>query len=446
VAISCLLTAALFSGIAPAQPAVQALVSSPPGLRPVELALSMDEAVVLALQTSFRVSRSDRSVEMARLRADMVGAQLKPRIDTYLGFNEALRGASFYENPYRKGKSDPSATSQVSLNAVLTMPIDVSGNIGRQVQQAQLSVQSASIQAEQSAIEIHADIRSTYADALRAQGAVDADEAVVGELRGLIERAKGLRPEAVPFLAVELSNAEQLLSMSRSAALVAQSGLRQQLRLPDDTVLRLTSSLDPNVPRVPVDKLLEKALAQRSDVRDTQLRLQQAELALAQSRDARRPTAHVFAFLNQSYSGMNPGQLSTNTSRSSTLMLNVNLPLAYWDNGNLNKSERMALLSLEQVRDDGEEQRARIASELRLLTINLSQAQRRLASLPSAQFALASLRQAEEAVLSHADWQGQLAQVTNARNSWRMTHTASIDALADFYSAYFRLMRSIGER
>lgn len=90
-------------------------------------------------------------------------------------------------------------------------------------------------------------------------------------------------------------------------------------------------------------------------------------------------------------------------------MLNVNVPLAYWDGGSLDRSQRMALLSLEEARDDMNGQRARISSELRLLTINLAQAQRRLASLPSAKFALESLRQAEESVLSHADWRGRMA-------------------------------------
>jgi len=429
-----------------AQPMSPPVVTGGIDRLPSELSLSMDEAVSLALQRSFRVNRSARSAEMARLRADMSAAQSKPRVDTYLGVNEALRSATFYQNPYRHGKTDPYATTQVSLNAILSMPIDVSGSIGRQQQQAQLSLQSARIYAEQSAIDIHADIRSTYADALRAQGAVDADEAVVAELQSLIERARERRPAAVPFLEVELANAEQLLSQSRSGALIAQSGLRQQLRLPEDAVLRLTSSLNPDIPRVDTAHLLDTALAKRADVRDAHLRLQQAELSLVQSRDSRRPTAYLYGFWNQSYSGSNPGQLSTNTSRNATLMLNVNVPLAYWDSGSLERTERMALLSLEQARDDLDEQRARIASELRLLTVNLAQAQRRLASLPSPRFALESLRQAEEGVLSQADWQGQMAQVSNARNSWRLTHTASIDALADYYSAYFRLQRSLGER
>lgn len=412
----------------------------------MELALSMDEAVALAMQRSFRVTRTARSAEMARLRTEASEAFQKPRFDTYFGVNQSLRSAAFYKNPYGSGKSEAAATTQASLNAVLSVPIDVSGSIGRQREMGRLSLQMANSQAEQSAIDINADIRSTYADALRAQGAVDADEAVIAELRGLVERALQRRPSAVPFLEVELANAEQLLSMSRSGALIAQAGLRNQLRLPEGTVLRLTSTLDRDIPLVDADSLLETALAKRADVRDAKLRLQQAELSLVQSRDGRLPTAHLFGFMYQSYSGANPGQLSTYSSRNASLMVNLNVPLVRFDGGGIDKMERIALLSLEQARDDIDEQRARIASELRLLTINLAQAQRRLASLPSARFAMESMRQAEEAVLSHADWQGQMAQVSNARNSWRLAHTAAIDALADYYSAYYRLKRSLGEQ
>lgn len=417
-------------------------VSLPAG---AELSLSMDDAVALALQKSFRVTRSARSTEMAQMRLESTRAQFRPRFDSTLSLQESLQ-LSASRSEYGRYKNDPYASTQLSVNAYMSMPIDLSGIQGRQERQAQLSLESATINAEQSTIDIHADVRSAYASALRAQGVVEADEAVVVELRNMIERARSRRPAAVPFLEVELSNAEQLLSLSRSEALIAQNGLRQQLRLPADTVLRLTSSLNPDIPKVAVEGLLETALSKRSDVRDAQLRVQQAELALVQSRDSRRPSGSVYGYLFQSYRGANPGQLNNNMSRFGALMVNVNVPLVSWDNGNMDRAERTALLSLEQARDDMEEQQARIATELRFLTINLAQAQRRLASLPSPRAALDSMRQAEEAVLSSPNWQGEMAQVTNARNSWRLTHTASMEALADYYSAYFRLQRSLGER
>lgn len=134
-----------------AQPVVSAGLPEASNRLSSELLLSIDEAVELDLQRSFRVNRKVRSAEMARLRADIAAAPAKPRIDTDLGMQEALRSATFYQNPYRKGKSDPYATTQVSLNAVVSMPIDISGNIARQQRQAQLSLTSATINAEQSA-------------------------------------------------------------------------------------------------------------------------------------------------------------------------------------------------------------------------------------------------------------------------------------------------------
>lgn len=410
-----------------------------------ELSLSMDDAVALALQKSFRVSRSARSTEMAHMRLQGTLAQFKPRFDSALSLQESLQ-TSASRSVYGPSKTEPYATSQVSVNAMVSMPIDLSGSRERQEHQARLSLESATINADQSSIDIHSEVRSAYASALRSQGAVQADEAVVAELRNMIERASARRPAAVPFLEVELSNAEQSLSLSRSEALIAQNGLKQHLRLPADTVLRLTTSLHPEVPQVASEGLLEKALAQRSDIRDARLRVQQAELALVQSRDSRQPSAHLFGYLFHSYRGANPGQVNNNMFRFGSLSLNVNVPLLSLDNGNMDRAERIALLSLEQARDDVEEHHARIASELRFLTINLAQAQRRLASLPSPKVALDSLRQAEEAVLASPNWQGEMAQVTNARNSWRLTRTAAMEALADYYSAYFRLQRSLGER
>jgi hypothetical protein len=39
-----------------------------------------------------------------------------------------------------------------------------------------------------------------------------------------------------------------------------------------------------------------------------------------------------------------------------------------------------------------------------------------------------------------------MAQVTNARNTWRLTRTGSLEALAGHDSTCFRLRRAPGER
>lgn len=103
------------------------------------------------------------------------------------------------------------------------------------------------------------------------------------------------------------------------------------------------------------------------------------------------------------------------------------------------------MLTRDQAEDDIQEQKERVEIELRQLVIGLDQAQSRLKSLPSPELAHDALARAEDA-LARSSSSDQLAQVTNARNSWRLAQTASIDALADYYSAYYNLKRALGEQ
>ena len=410
-----------------------------------ELPLSMDDAVNTALQSSFRTQRAQRNFDMTQMRVESSRAQKLPRIDSYFSINETVRWSQ-YSNPYGSGTQNATGSFQAGLSAIVTMPLDISGVVGRQIRQSELGLQSSALYLRQAAVDVTAEVRSTYVDALRAQGAVDADEAVVSELQSLTARARAARHPALAFLELELANAQQQLEASRASADTAQSGLRQQLRLPASTRFRLTTRLSADVPAVDLQTLTEEALAKRTDVRDAQLRLAQAELALTQARDNRKPTANLFGFANESRNGMNPGQMHNSRYRSWMLSLNVQVPLAMWDGGSMDRSERVAALSLAQAQDDVDEIRDRVAMELRQLMVNLEQAKRRLARLPSTEFARESLRQAEQALLTSTEWQPSMAQVTNARNVWRLAHTASIEALADYYVSFYRLLRSTGEQ
>lgn len=417
-----------------------------PGAAPAaaEMALSMDDAVITALQSSFRTQRAQRSHEMTQMRVASSRAQKLPRFDSYFSMNETTRWSQ-YSNPYGSGTQNATGSFQAGLTAIVTMPIDISGVLERQIRQSELGLQSSALYLRQASVDVTAEVRATYVDALRAQGAVDADEAVVNGLQALTARARTARHPALAFLELELANAQQQLEASRASADTAQSGLRQQLRLPASTRFRLTTRLSASVPAVDLQTLTEEALARRTDVRDAQLRLAQAELALTQARDNRKPSANLFGFANESRNGLNPGQMHNSRYRSWMLSLNVQVPLAMWDGGTMERAERVAALSLAQAQDDVSEIRDRVAMELRQLMVNLEQAKRRLARLPSTDFALESLRQAEQALLSSAEWQPSMAQVTNARNVWRLAHTASIEALADYYVSYYRLLRSTGE-
>lgn len=454
-----LVCAALLTAAAPAlgQPAAHAPVPAPAAMsaagtpsidhEPVvgeALSLSMEDAVGMAFERGLRVKRMNRNVEISDLRLSSTRAMRLPRFDSYLNVNESARGGR-YATPFYAGKYEPYATFQAGVTGIINAPIDVAGTTARQVQQAALANDSARLYQRQAMVDVGADVRIAYLDALRAQGAVDADEALAVDLARLVDRARQQRHPALSFLEVELANARQTLSAARSGAESAQTGLKQQLRLPLDTRLTLNTRLSAEAPKLDTLAALEKALAQRAEMRDARIRVQQAELAGEQVRDGRKPYVNVYAYFNESRTGPTASKYDDNRFQNWSVMVNVSVPLLYWDWGLLSNNARTAALSREQALDDITETEDRIRAEMRQLTSNLEQARRRLSALPRKDLAQQALDQAQEGLLKHQDWQAHMAQVSNARNVWRMTHTASIDALADYYTSYYRLKRAMGE-
>lgn len=408
------------------------------------LSLSMDDAVSMAFERGLRVKRMNRNVEISELRLATTRAMRLPRFDTYLNVNEVARGGR-YTTPFYRGKNEPYASFQAGVTGVINAPIDIAGTTARQVEQATLSSDSARLYQRQAMVDVGTDVRIAYLDALRAQGAVEADEALVADLTRLADRARQQQHAALSFLEVELANARQMLSASRSGAESAQTGLKQQLRLPLDTALNLHTRLSDEVPHLDTTAAVDLALSQRAEIRDARLRVQQAEMAAQQVRDGRKPYMNVYAYINESRTGPTASKHNENRYQNWSVMVNFSMPLLYWDWGIMDNNARTAALSREQALDDIVETEDRIRAELRQLTSNLEQARRRLASLPRKDLAQQALTQAEDQLFRSADWQVHVAQVSNARNVWRLTHTAAIDALADYYTSYYRLKRAMGE-
>jgi outer membrane protein TolC len=133
-------------------------------------------------------------------------------------------------------------------------------------------------------------------------------------------------------------------------------------------------------------------------------------------------------------------------TRQAAATVSFNLPLLYYDGGQLDSNKKIALLQAEQALADSAEAKQRAETEINQVMIGLSRAQERLKRLPDASQARQSLAQAEQQMLaaSAGEAAGALAQVTNARQNWRSSVVSRNDALTDFYSSYYRLQRSLG--
>lgn len=418
--------------------------TSEPSVDAAPRALSLEQAMELSLAQNFRMRRAERNVQSADWRVQDADAQRKPRLDLSLNLSDTLRNSRFVQ------QSNISVEPTENLfNANLTgtayLQIDIAGTVKRQRRQAELFRDSARLNQDQTRRDLESEVRSSYTEALRSQENFLADEQSIDRLRQLIVRVPSDRVALRNYLELELASGLQALGASRNNLDLALGNLLQQLRLPAQTRLRLTSTLRPEVPFIDSAQVLELGLLNRTDLRDARLRLEQAELMLKQVGDHRKPNASVFAYSGSTQSIHQRNDQYNSRGTYSAVMFNLTVPLLFWDAGVMANSERSALLNLEQARDDQQELKERAEAELRQLTVSLQQARQRLQNLPSPELALSALTSAEAALLDSAQWESGLAQVTNARQLWRLASSARIDALSDFYMAFARLQRVMGD-
>jgi outer membrane protein TolC len=407
--------------------------------------LSIDDAVALAQQRSFKTARARRSLRQNELRYDNAKSQYLPRLTTSVGLNQQVRDLASHGSTY--AYQVPSfGQFQGSANADLSMPIDVSGVIRRQVRQADLWRGISAGDVTNTALDVTLEVQTSYLNALRAQNNADADERVAKEIADLLARA-GPKSAIANFLQVELANAQQTAQSSRENADNAQDGLKQLLRVPPEARLRLTSDFRGRKQPVERDGLVDRALKSRPDVQSALLRVKQAQTSLEQVSDSRKPTVRVGAFASQQLAGGAVYDGRYDRLRQEGGLVNVNVPLAQWDNGQLRRNRQVAQIQREQAEADAEELRERVAYDVRQQLLAVSRAENRIRNLPDPKQAVQALQRAEQMLLSAPPEtaQGLVAQVSNARQAWRSAETATADAYIDYNNAVFRLKRLIGD-
>jgi outer membrane protein TolC len=407
--------------------------------------LRIDDAVALAQQRSFKAARANRSLRENELRYDNARSQYRPTLTTSAGINQQELDYGWHGNTFAY---QVSSLGQFHGNASanLSMPIDVAGVIHRQVVQAGLRQGIASNDAINTALDVTLDVVTAYLNALRAQNNADADEAVSKEIEDLLARA-GPNSALGSFLRVELANARQTAQTSRENADNAQDGLKQMLRVPPEAQLRLTSDLRGRKEPIDRNDLLERALRMRPDVQSAMLRVKQADTSVEQVSDSRKPTVRVGAFATQEVGGRAIYDGRYDRLRQEGALINVNVPLLQWDNGQLQRNRQIAELQRDQADADLEELRERVAYDVRQQLLAVTRAANRIRNLPDADQARQALQRVEEMLLSAPPEaaQGLVAQVSNARQAWRSAETATADAYIDYNNAVFRLKRLVGD-
>jgi len=424
---------------------VMALALWQPSTTGNKITLTMDEAVAMGTEKSFRVQRSVRNTKIADQRLRGTKAGLGPRVDLVYGANQSQRHYDFKGN-YDDDQGRPAFYTDATANA--SYAIDIAGVQGRQVKQAQLSREASGVDLAQTTLDVSTDIRTNYVSALRSQEQVKADTEYLQLIDLLLERAKASQPSVVSFLESERQNASQSLENTKTNADLSFSNLRNLLRLESDDQLVLTSELLKPIPLPSTDRLVRIAIDNRNDLKQADIRLKQANIAKVQARDSRRPSLRASASAGQSLNGdyFTLGGSNNGRTRQAAATINFAVPMFLYDGGQVDSNRQVASIQAEQALADKQEAKERAENEINQVMIALNRAQQRLKSLPDPAQARQSLSQAEQQMLGATPTEaaGALAQVTNARQNWRSSILSRNDALTDLYANFFRLQRTVG--
>jgi outer membrane protein TolC len=406
--------------------------------------LSIGQAVDLAVDRDANADRAQRSSDLAALQVADARANCRPNADVNVAVNQSATGSTYRADDlaFRQGLE---GNFVGTVTASVSMPVDISGSIGRQVKAARINADLAKLSLSQAQINAVIDVQIAYLTALAAQQQAKVDASLVASIEQLKARAGKDLPGIVPFLDVELANARDTAAASRATADQSQDALKLQLRLPLSTELDLTTPLAALA--VPGASALQARTADSPDVVMADRRLDAASLAVEQAKDPRRPSLQLGGYATQTFGGRFIDEAGRTTNRDYGLTMSLNLPLINYDAGRNKNSVRASKLLADQARADLETAKLTADLGVRQAQAALKRATTRLNQLPDVDAAANALAAATNALFAAPPETapGLLAQVSNARSSWRSAQAAVADAKVGALIATLRLARAFGQ-
>jgi outer membrane protein TolC len=410
---------------------------------PANIELSLGQAIDLAQRRDASVDRAKRSSKIAELQVADARANYRPNANVSASVNQSATGSTYrtQDLSFRRGLE---GNFVGTVSADVSMPIDISGAIGRQVKSARLRKDLAELGYDEAKANALTNIQIAYLAALEAQETAAIDEAIAASIERLQAEAAKSLPSVLPFFEVELANARDTLASSRAASDQAKDALKLALRLPLGLDLVLTTQ----VPDFEASALcaLDPDPSGQFSVEEAKRQVDTADLAVEQAKDPRRPSLSVGAYATQTLSGRFIDEAGRTTNRDYGLNVTFSLPLLSYDAGRNANSVRTSRLLAEQARADLETRKLSAELDVRQARAALDRAVKRLKQLPDPEAAGKALAAATQALFAAPPETapGLLAQISNARSSWRFAQLAVIDARTGALIAALRLARALG--
>lgn len=422
---------------------IKAALSEPKMTGARKLPLSLDQSIELALKNNRNLQTARRSLTTAASAYRAAKGGYYPQVT---GSVSSSHGLANQLEAFPRVVNRWSGGFQITLD----MPLDLSGSIGRAVQQALIRLLDTKARYVLASQDLVVNVYTQYYDILRARETMIIDRALVEQtqeqLRIAQERLKAGRVPEVDVLtaSVQLDNASQTMKADEGAYENALATLRNTL------------VLDQQIEIIPTDKLtyvpetfeyqtcVQEAVQNRLEMQTARLSLESAKISLKSTYDRYLPSLNVSGGWDYNVTGRNPPEAIEERPKgpSWNIIARINVPIFIFDGGVIRESKVQALTSIDQAEANVHQTREDIELEVKSEVINLNNALERVNIVKN------SIKLAKESLnieeLRYRMGLTSYLELTNAQQNLRTAELNLLTAIIQYNLSKERLYRALG--
>ena len=408
------------------------------------LYLSLPQAVALALKNNLSLQTARRNVNRAASNYRAAKAGYYPNIDV------AVTGNQGFQSIIVADQLEYTQAFTAGFNITATMPLDLSGAIGRAVQQALISFITIKTNYAIAGQDLIVQIYQEYYDVLRGKESIKIDQGQVAQtleqLRIARERLKAGRVPEVDVITAQVQhdNARQNLKINEGNLELAKSRLRNTLLLPQTVDLIPTDRLTFQPEKFSFERALEEAEKNRPEIKIARLALESAQIALRSTYDPYRPTLSLSANYGYNIAGLSPRDAWNERPPNFTHSygLSFRIPLLIFDGGIIRESKYRALVDIDQAKANIKDAQEGVSLEVKNALTTLNNSRERV------EIGKASIKLAQESLkiaeMRYRTGTTGYLEVTDARNNLRTAELNYLNALIQYSNAKIDVYRTLG--
>lgn len=409
-----------------------------------KMPLSLAQAIELALKNNRELKTARRTLSTAASSYRGAKGQYYPQISGSFSVEHTL----FNNLEIEPRIANRFSTSLFNIN--LSMPLDLSGAIGRAVQTALINVVTTKAQYLQAAQTLVINVYTQYYTILSAMETIRIDRAQVEQAEEQLRIAdarlkKGRIPEADVLTAkVQLDNARQTLKIDEGGYDIGVATLRNTLVLPQEVEINLTDRLTFSPEKFTYETAFNEAEKARLEMQINRLNLEAANIALRSTYDAYRPSINLTGSYGYSLSGRSPATAVEERQKGPLWQFTAGLivPIFIFDGGIIKESKIRAMTGIEQAQANIQQTRETIALEIKNQLITLQNTQDRVEILKNtAKQGSESLRIAD---LRYRMGLSSYLEYADARNNLRSAELNLLSAVREHSLAKVNMYKALG--